>query len=137
MPTLRIMFLTGVFPIFYYLIYHITQAVQLKNKKGKFWTREDSAYIKENGSLDWYLVRLVFGRFMCTLILVVQVYYTFSSSIQSGISSAIITSLYAGNVLTTSLAFYLIFGEKLTQKHLIGMIFIIISIIMISFGKEQ
>ncbi|CDW71778.1 UNKNOWN [Stylonychia lemnae] len=137
MPTLRIMYLTGVFPIIYYLAYHITQAVQLNKKKGKFWTRSDSAYIKENGSIDWYLIRLVFGRFLCTLTLVGQVYYTFSSSIKSGISSAIITSLYAGNVLTTSLAFYLIFGEKLTQKHLVGMIFIVISIIMISYGKDS
>ena len=135
--TFRVLFLTGIGALIYYIAYHLTMSIQLYNKKGKFWTKEDSAYYKVDGSLDKKLIFLIFARFACTFLLILQVYGVFYSSIASGISSAIITSLYAANVLTTSWAFLLIYNEKLGVRHYIGMIFIVISIVLISYGRDK
>lgn len=134
--SLRILYLTGLGAIVYYFAYHITCAVNIYKAKGKFWTKEDSAYYREDGTLDRRLIFLVFGRFACTFFLILQIYGVFYTSIASGISTAIITSLFAANVLTTSLAFLLIYDEKLGVRHYIGMICIIISIVLIAYGKD-
>ena len=132
----RVMYLVGVGCFTYFILFHIYAGIQLKREKGYFWSKQDSAYYKDDGSIDWLLVKIILGRSAFSVTLFSLLFVIMYTSRLSGISSSIIISLYAANILTTSFGFYLVFNENLTSKHLIGMICIIISIVLISFGKS-
>lgn len=123
--------------IFYYLAYHIYEGMRLKKAKDSFWNKKDSAYVKENGKIDFFLIFLVAARSIIATIVIVLLYYIFSTAQKSGVSSAIIISLFSSGVFTTSLLFYIVFKEKLAVKHFIGMLMIVLSIIMISNSKRD
>lgn len=133
---LRVMYLAGIGAIAYYFIFHIYAAISLFRAKGHFWSKADSAYYKADGSIDWLVVKIILSRSVFSILLIIFIYSVMYTSKLSGINSSVIISLYAGNVLTTSLAFNLVFNEKLSIKHLFGMFAIIISIVFISFGKN-
>ena len=61
----------------------------------------------------------------------------FKATVASGASSSVITSLFSGTVLFTSLAFYIVFNEKVTKKHFLGMIFLILSVVLISNSTKE
>ena len=107
--------------------YHIVTTYQLWKEKRKFWTRHDSAYFdNDNGQLKYRLIKLTIIRYSLIIVALFQMFGMFYSSYLSGISSAIIISIYAAAVLTTALAFYFAHEETPSFKHFVGMICIII-----------
>lgn len=63
-------------------------------------------------------------------------YAVIVTSMRAGTSSAIMFSLSSCNVLTTSIAFFLIFGERLHLKHYLAMSLMLIGILTLAVSKE-
>ena len=63
--------------------------------------------------------------------IMLTMYYSHMADVNVGI----ITTLWSVQPLAAALLDYLIYGERLTKYHLIGMITVIISALMISFSK--
>lgn len=61
----------------------------------------------------------------------------FYTSHLSGVSSSLMIAIYSSTVLTTAIAFYFLYGEKPSFKHLVGMILVVISIVMIAYSKQS
>ena len=116
----------------YWFIYHLIVGIRLYREKGYFWSKKDSYYFKSDLSLDWEVVRLIGARSIIGILTCVTMMMIFKTSVDSGASSPIILSLLSGAALTTGLAFFIVFHEKITKKHLIAMIFLIASVIFIA-----
>ena len=52
-----------------------------------------------------------------------------------GVSPAVIQSFSSMAAFTTALLFYIIYDEKITTQHLIGMSLIVISVLIVSLSK--
>ena len=131
---LRTIYLLNVFQVVYFMIYHIYVGRQLKEQKGKYWTREDSAYFKRDGRLDKRLTFIVLLRFVTQGVQTLNMFYILTTSIASGINASIIFSIYATTSLICALVFYLVYHEKLTYKHVIGIVMVFLSVVLISNG---
>ncbi|CDW75900.1 UNKNOWN [Stylonychia lemnae] len=135
--SLRVMYLMGTGCLVYFFVFHLYSAIDLKQTKGKFWLKSESAYYRDDGRIDFFLVKIILCRSVFSVMLFTLLYVIMYTSELSGISSSVIITLYAANILSTSVGFYFVYNEKLNYRHLIGMIFIIISIAFISQGKTN
>jgi drug/metabolite transporter (DMT)-like permease len=59
-----------------------------------------------------------------------------SLATRAKLSNAVIMSLFACTSFVTAVAFYIIYDEKLTGKHLIGMVSMVISTVLIAFSDD-
>eukprot|EP00347_Sterkiella_histriomuscorum_P017280 403349988 len=134
---LRTIYLLNIFSILYYIGFHSQVGISLKQEKGTFWTKEDSAYIKSNGKLDIRLVVIIVCRFFSQLCSTLIMYLILITSIQSGINASIIFSIYAGASIFCSLAFYVIYKESLSLKHVLGIIIVFLSVVLIANGNYE
>jgi drug/metabolite transporter (DMT)-like permease len=138
----RVFCLTGFGMLFYFSLYHVTQAMQLYSKKGHFWSKEDSNYYlteyylgreeDKRYKINKKLVRLILLRYVCSLVANIFIVFIFRTAILSGVNSSIIISLFSATSVITSIMFYFIFGERLKKQHLVGIIFLIISVSFIA-----
>ena len=52
------------------------------------------------------------------------------------INQGVIASLFTSGVIFTSILFYFVYDEALTIKDLFGIVFIMIGVALIGFGKD-
>jgi drug/metabolite transporter (DMT)-like permease len=52
-----------------------------------------------------------------------------------GVSPAVIQSFSSMSAFTTAILFYMVYKEKLTRQHIIGMIMIIVSVFIVAICK--
>ena len=55
----------------------------------------------------------------------------------AGVNQGVIASLFSCSIIFSAILFYLIYGEKLTQRHFIGIFFMTISVVLISLGNSS
>lgn len=72
--SLRVMYLVGVGSLTYYIAFHLVAAFRLYRSKSTLWTKTDSAYFKENGTLDLFLIRIILGRSVFSVLLFTLLY---------------------------------------------------------------
>ena len=82
--------------------------------------------------LDTHLIKLMAIRFILSLVATINIYFMFSTAITSNVNSSIIITIFSATALITSLIFYLVLNEKVSMRHYMGMIFLIISVVLIA-----
>lgn len=112
--------------------------MKLYSLKGHLWSKEDSNYYiteyylgredEKRYKINFKLVRLIFIRYVCSIVANINIVFLFRTAILSGVNSSIIISLFSATSVITSIMFYFIFGERLKKQHLIGILFMIISV---------
>ncbi len=122
----RVFCLTGFGMLFYFTLYHLTQAFALYRKKGYLWSKADSHYYQElvslsgkesdkNYELNWKMIRLISLRFLCSIFANIAVLFAFRTAIISGVNTSIIFSLLSATSITTAVLFYFVYNEKLKR----------------------
>ena len=86
---LRVMYLAGIGAIAYYFIFHIYSAVALFTEKGHLWSKLDSAYFKNDGSIDWLVVKIILSRSIFSILLIIFIYSVMYTSKLSGITRSL------------------------------------------------
>jgi drug/metabolite transporter (DMT)-like permease len=104
--------------------------------KGVLWAREDSFYIRRDGTFNVVNITLSLLRGLISLAGYTLSYIMQRTSYTSGINASVIISLLAMTSFLTAFLFYLIFKEKLMTKHFIGMIAMVTCVIMISVSNS-
>ena len=129
--------------LFYFSLYHSTQAINLYRKKGHIWSKADSHYYQvvpslsgrpsdNSYELNWKMVRLILLRYVCSLSANVAILFAFRTAILSGVNTSIVFSLFSATSITAALLFYFVYNEKLQKQHIVGIAFMIISVIFIA-----
>ena len=129
------MYCLGIGYVLAFFIYHINQIINNKKLYGKGWDKSRSRYFRPNGSLNWFNILGIITRAGLAFLGTILIYLTFQYSVLAGIISSIVISILSGTAFFTSLAFYLIYREMLTIRHLVGMILLIGGIFVIAFGS--
>jgi drug/metabolite transporter (DMT)-like permease len=137
MMTIKTLYPAGFGLITLFIFYHTYFCVNSYKEKGYLWSRSNSCYFKSGDkSVNWTSVIVIIARIGVSFYGLFGVFFVIRTSIEAEINSSIIFSLIAGCILTTSLAFYFIYGERLHRKHIIGMCFMIVAIIFISVSHQ-
>lgn len=103
-------------------------------EKGYYYSKQDSPYFKINGGRDYMNI---FGTLLRGLLQFLQfllIFMIIKSAIQAGISVSVCISLISMTPFMTAIAFFFLYKEKLTIRHVIGMIFMISCVLVISFA---
>ncbi|CDW78595.1 UNKNOWN [Stylonychia lemnae] len=132
---MRLAYLIPSMNFVFFIVYHAYFAIQLKMSKGVFWSSEDSLYYNNEKKFDLKLALIVIGRSLNQILSTLILYYIFETSILSGINSSIIFSIYGATSVMTAIAFYFIFKETLGQKHVAGIMIVMISVVLMANGK--
>lgn len=65
------------------------------------------------------------------------VFYTMEFAFKAGVNQGIIASLFSTSIVFSSVTFYFLYQEKLSSRHLTGLIFMAGAVVLISFGKTE
>lgn len=70
------------------------------------------------------------------MLLICMTFVSFKYAALAGINQGVIASIFTSGVIFTSVLFYFIYSEALTKKDLIGIVFIMVGVALIGFGKD-
>ena len=70
------------------------------------------------------------------MLLICLTFISFKYAEMADINQGVIASLFTSGVIFTSILFYFIYDEALTIKDLFGIVFILIGVALIGFGKD-
>ena len=121
----------------YFIIYHICTAYQNNQQKGIYFSKEDSPYYKIDGSIDLLNVIGIIMRAFLQLAQFFAFYFMMKYSFMSGVSFAVIVSILSLSSLFTTLEFFIIYREKLSMKHFIGMLIMIGCVVCVTLSHEE
>lgn len=63
--------------------------------------------------------------------------YQFYGMSGSQMNSGIITSLFASSIVYTAIIFYFLYGQRVAKVQALGMVFIIVSVVLVSIGSQS
>jgi len=117
------------------IIYHIREAVKIHKEHGRFWTTHNSAYLLTRAQRvedEWtrasrfnlFNIFGVLGRTFVHLIQFVLHSATIYYATLAHLNFSLIINLYSLTPFFTAVAFFLLFREKLSKYHIVGMFFI-------------
>ena len=133
----------GGYPFFisnltHWIIYHLVTAIIQKGKSGTYWSKEESLYFDKSSKLfrkDRAMGPLFRG--IVQICIFFSMFLTLEASHQADINQGIISSLFSTSIIFSSLLFYLLFKDKLTVRHLLGLLMMIVSVVLICMGKDR
>ena len=70
------------------------------------------------------------------MLLICLTFISFKYAEMADINQGVIASLFTSGVIFTSILFYFVYDEALTIKDLFGIVFIMIGVALIGFGKD-
>lgn len=133
--------------LFYFSLFHLTQGIKLYLKKGHIWSKADSHYYtaefylgnedSKRFVLNTKLVMLIFCRYLCSLFSQIGIIFAFRTAILSGVNTSILFSLFSATSIFAAIVFYLVYGEKLKKTHIVGIGFMIMSVIFIANAQDN
>ncbi|CDW80547.1 UNKNOWN [Stylonychia lemnae] len=134
---LRMVFLIQIANLIFYFMYHSLAAIESKRKYGSYWSKSRSAYFKDDGSLNGFVLFIVIIRSLLQYVVQYVLYYILETSVRSGVSNSIVLSIYGTTTILSAIAFYFLFNEKLGVRHIIGIAAVTLSIILIANGRYE
>ena len=98
--------------------------------------QEKSVYHNEQtDGINWGAVLGVTIRGLTHWTLICCTCWSFEFSAYANVNQGVIASLFTSGVVFTALLFYLVYGEKLGIQSVVGMVFIVLGVVLISVSK--
>jgi drug/metabolite transporter (DMT)-like permease len=124
-----------------FAFYHLKTAREASTQFGSYWSKERSAYFKietETGAYKLNNYNLYSIALRSTLLTAVMfpLYFMMKTAIEAGVSTAVINSIIGFTSFLSALMFWLAFNETLSKKHVIGMLFLLGSMTLISLSPQ-
>lgn len=133
--------------LFYFSLFHLTQCIKLYLSKGHLWSKADSHYYMTEFDLglddskrfvvNTKLVRLIFYRYLCSLFSQIGIIFAFRTAILSRVNTSILFSLFSATSIFAAIVFYIVYGEKLKKTHIVGIGFMIMSVVFIANAQDN
>jgi drug/metabolite transporter (DMT)-like permease len=101
------------------------------------YRKEDSCYIRSDGTLDLLTITIFPLRALTSIIGFSLLIIVQRTSHSAGINPSVMTSLLSMTSFFVASMFYFIYNEKLKFKHLVGMLLLVLSVIMISLTNSS
>jgi len=70
------------------------------------------------------------------MMLITLTFLSFKYAAMAQINQGVIASLFTSGVIFTSVLFYFVYAEQLNFQDVIGIVFILVGVALIGFGKE-
>jgi drug/metabolite transporter (DMT)-like permease len=105
--------------------------------KNKIWSCEDSAYYYKDGRFNYGNLMLVILRSILGIVSITIYYLLIVYSKNSGVNASVFSTLFAGSSFLTALAFYIVYTEKLENKHIVGMLVLVLSVLLMSMDDSK
>ncbi|TNV78049.1 hypothetical protein FGO68_gene6526 [Halteria grandinella] len=121
------------------IIYHLNQGYKhVKPEHGSIWSKHRSVFFDKDTSAFRFLPLLfvVLRSIGATLIPVNISWITYLCK-EVGLNAAVVQSFSTFSSFTTALLFYILYKERLTAMHIIGMLMIIGSLLIVAVGKQM
>ena len=120
----------GVFIIF--LLLWVFRESRYRIKNGR-WTKpgKDSRLVWEDGKTKWSNLIPFLGNVTCNVSYLIVMTYAWEFAALGDINQGVVSALLALASLINVVTFYFGFGEKLSPLHLIGVVFMLASVICI------
>lgn len=71
------------------------------------------------------------------MLLICLTFISFKYAAMAQINQGVIASLFTSGVIFTSILFYFLYQEQLNFRDVIGIVFILVGVAMIGFGKDN
>jgi drug/metabolite transporter (DMT)-like permease len=65
------------------------------------------------------------------------VVYTMQFSYKAGVNQGIIASIFSSSIVYSAIIFYFLYDENLSHRHIVGIVFFVGCVALISIGKSK
>jgi drug/metabolite transporter (DMT)-like permease len=117
-------------------VYHGFTTIRRYKLTGKIWTPIQSSFYRRDGTLSAKKTGGMVARGFFALINFIVLFGTMKYAVASGTSPSIILSINSVTSFFCAIAFYVVYGEKLKVKHLIGMCLMVCCVVIIGLSKS-
>ena len=119
-------------------LYHTYYGLENKSITGHYWTKDTSTYYDHHTG-EFRFSRLLgpISRGLVQVATFFAVFYTMGLASQAAINQGIIASLFSISIVFSAIIFYFLYDEALSSRHFLGLAFMILSVVLISIGKDH
>ena len=131
------------YPIPQSLVYHVAmhirgkqKAIKEGTKPPKFFSRNSSAYFKEDGKLNWANIGFPVRRALINIWINIILSITFQFTFLAGLNPGIVSTLFITSLIWIVLYFFLKHKQRLLKQELLGVVIMILAVCLISLSKQ-
>ncbi|CAI2371812.1 unnamed protein product [Moneuplotes crassus] len=107
-------------------------------KKKQIWTWEDSNFRNnQTGGFHWKNLAGILIYCLVVILTALCINLTFRFALYADINQGILTSIFGVSALISAVLAYFLFGDKLKNYHIFGMIMIMFCVIGFAFGQTS
>jgi len=122
---------SGPFVFILFLFIWVVRESYYRCKTGSWTKKENSRLFWENGKLKWSNLIPLIGNSTINVTYLIVMSYAWHFAKLGGINQGVVSALLSLASLINVITFYFGFGEKLSKLHLIGVVFMVASVICI------